>query len=83
MIARTATGEIEDIITTEDGKNATAVALGCMGGKARAAGIRKKRPFDRFLRLVVESRCYWQMCCRPSSPTNRVPGMQTKPLRRA
>ena len=33
MIARIATGEIEDI-TTEDGKNAAAVALGRMGGKA-------------------------------------------------
>ena len=37
MIARIATGEIEDI-TTEDGKNAAAVALGRMGGKARAEG---------------------------------------------
>jgi hypothetical protein len=35
MIARIATCEIEDI-TTEDGKNAAAVALGRMGGKARA-----------------------------------------------
>ena len=35
MIARIATGEIEDL-TTEDGKNAAAVALGRMGGKARA-----------------------------------------------
>ena len=26
---------------------------------------------------------YWQMCCRPSSSRNQVPGMQTKPLRRA
>jgi hypothetical protein len=26
---------------------------------------------------------YWQICCRPSSPRNQVPGMQTKPLRRA
>ena len=37
MIARIATGEIEDI-TTEGGKNAAAVALGRMGGKARAEG---------------------------------------------
>jgi hypothetical protein len=36
------TGEIEDI-TTEDGKNAVAVALGRMGGKARAVGMSKKR----------------------------------------
>ena len=38
MIAKIATGEIEDI-TTEDGKNAAAVALGRMGGRARAAGM--------------------------------------------
>jgi hypothetical protein len=39
MIAKIATGEIEDI-TPEDGKNAAAVALGRMGGKARAKGSR-------------------------------------------
>ncbi len=38
MITKIATGEIEDI-TTEDGKNAAAVVLGRMGGKARAAGM--------------------------------------------
>jgi hypothetical protein len=37
-IAKIATGEIEDI-TTDDGKNAAAVALGRMGGKARAEGM--------------------------------------------
>jgi hypothetical protein len=42
MIAKIATGEIDDI-TTEDGKNAAAVALGRMGGKARAAGMTAKR----------------------------------------
>jgi hypothetical protein len=42
MIARIATGEIEDI-TTEDGKNAAAVVLGRMGGKARAEGLSSKR----------------------------------------
>lgn len=42
MIARVATGEIEDI-TTGDGKNAAAVALGRMGGKARAAGMSAKK----------------------------------------
>ena len=40
MIAKIATGEIEDI-TTEDG--AAAVALGRMGGKARAAGMSAKK----------------------------------------
>jgi hypothetical protein len=39
---RIATGQIEDI-TTEDGKNAAAVALGRMGGKARAKGMSAKR----------------------------------------
>jgi hypothetical protein len=33
MIGRIATGEIEDL-TTDDGKNAAAVALGPHGGKA-------------------------------------------------
>jgi hypothetical protein len=42
MIAKIATGEIEDI-TTEDGKNAAAVALGRMGGKARAVGMSAKK----------------------------------------
>jgi hypothetical protein len=42
IIAKIATGEIEDI-TTEDGKNAAAVALGRMGGKARAAGMTAKK----------------------------------------
>jgi hypothetical protein len=42
MIAKIATGEIEDV-TTEDGKNAAAVALGRMGGKARAASMSAKR----------------------------------------
>lgn len=45
MIAKIAAGEIEDI-TTEDGKNAAAVALGRMGGKARAAGMTAKKRKD-------------------------------------
>ena len=40
MIGRIATGEIEDL-TTDDGKNAAAVALGRMGGNARAANDAK------------------------------------------
>ena len=39
---RIATGQIEDKIT-DDGKNAAAVALGRMGGKARAEGLSKRR----------------------------------------
>ena len=42
MVAKIATGEIEDK-ATEDGKNAAAVALGRMGGKARAEGMTAKR----------------------------------------
>lgn len=42
MIAKIATGEIEDV-TTDDGKNAAAVALGRMGGKARAETMTAKK----------------------------------------
>jgi 2-keto-3-deoxy-6-phosphogluconate aldolase len=42
MIAKIATGGIGDV-TTKDGKNAAAVALGRMGGKARAESMSKKR----------------------------------------
>lgn len=42
MVGRIATGEIEDL-TTEDGKNIAAVALGRMGGKKRAETISAKR----------------------------------------
>jgi hypothetical protein len=43
MIGKIATGEIDESATTEDGKNAAAVALGRMGGKARAEGMSAKR----------------------------------------
>lgn len=42
MVARIATGEIEDKVT-DDGKNAAAVALGRKGGQARAAILSKKK----------------------------------------
>jgi hypothetical protein len=42
MIAKIATGELDDAVTN-DGKNAAAVALGRMGGKARAKGLSKKK----------------------------------------
>jgi hypothetical protein len=42
MIAKIATGEIEDV-TTDDGKNAAAVALGRLGGKARAEALGKRK----------------------------------------
>jgi hypothetical protein len=45
MIAKIATGEIEDKVPSpeDEGKNPAAVALGRMGGKARAEGMSKKR----------------------------------------
>lgn len=45
LIGRIATGEAEDVRPTpeSEGKNAAAVALGRMGGKARAAGMTAKR----------------------------------------
>jgi hypothetical protein len=48
MVARIATGEIEDKVT-DDGKNVAAVALGRMGGKARAEGLsaRKRKEIAR------------------------------------
>jgi hypothetical protein len=42
MIGRIAIGEAQDA-TPDDGKNAAAVALGRMGGKARAAGLSAKK----------------------------------------
>jgi hypothetical protein len=42
MIGRIATGEIDDV-PADDGKNPAAVALGRMGGKARAAGMTAKK----------------------------------------
>ena len=43
MVAKIATGEIDESSLTADGKNAAAVALGRMGGKARAKGMSAKR----------------------------------------
>jgi hypothetical protein len=43
-VMRIATGQITEDLPSEDGgKNAAAVALGRMGGQARAAGLSKKR----------------------------------------
>ena len=42
LVGKIATGEVEDL-TTDDGKNAAAVALGRMGGKKRAESISAKR----------------------------------------
>lgn len=42
LVAKIAAGEIEDKVT-DNGKNAAAVALGRMGGKARAEKMSKKQ----------------------------------------
>jgi hypothetical protein len=42
MIAKIATGEIDDV-TTDEGKNAAAVALGRKGGAARANSLTAKK----------------------------------------
>ena len=51
MIGKIATSEIEDVPPTpeSEGKNAAAVALGRMGGKARAANMsaRKRKEIAR------------------------------------
>jgi hypothetical protein len=43
MIARIATGEIEEAFPADDGKNKAAQELGRMGGKARAAGLSARK----------------------------------------
>ena len=45
MVAKIATGEIEDEVT-DDGKNKAAQALGRLGGQARAKKLSKKRRVD-------------------------------------
>ncbi|WP_316219148.1 RNA-binding protein [Bradyrhizobium sp. SZCCHNR2026] len=56
MIAKIATGEIEET-TTEDGKNAAAVALGRMGGKQRAKLL---SPEDRQKIARKAAKTRWQ-----------------------
>jgi len=43
MVAKIANCEIDQTEALPDGKNAAAVALGRMGGKARAAGMTAKK----------------------------------------
>lgn len=42
LVGKIATGELSDV-TTDKGKNAAAVALGRMGGNARAAALNKQK----------------------------------------
>ena len=53
-IAKIATREVLDVVT-DDGKNAAAVALGRMGGKARAASM-SARKRKEIARKAAESR---------------------------
>jgi hypothetical protein len=50
-----ATGEIDESLPAEDGKNKAAQELGRMGGKARAEGLSKKRRKE-IARRAAESR---------------------------
>jgi hypothetical protein len=42
MVGRIATGEIDETVKADEGKNATAAVLGRMGGRARAEGMTAK-----------------------------------------
>ncbi len=53
-VMRIATGEIEETLT-EDGKNAAAVALGRMGGEARAKSLGKRKRAE-IARKAAETR---------------------------
>ena len=55
MVAKIATGEIEDPTLTDDGKNKAAVELGRKGGKARAEKLSKKRRAE-IARQAAETR---------------------------
>jgi hypothetical protein len=54
MVAKIATGELADV-TTDEGKNAAAVALGRMGGKARAESLGKRKRVE-IARKAAEKR---------------------------
>jgi hypothetical protein len=43
QVMKIATGEVEESGLTDDGKNKAAVALGRMGGKARATALSKAK----------------------------------------
>ena len=64
MIAKIATGEIEDV-TTDEGKNAAAVALGRMGGKARAASLGKRKRAEIARKAA---KCRWRGTQRKARP---------------
>lgn len=61
------------------------VAISDLGGKCQNPRMDRRhenrRPEGRLFRRAWLKLAYWQMCRRPSSPLNQVPGVQTKPLR--
>ncbi|MBW7852449.1 MAG: RNA-binding protein [Rhodospirillales bacterium] len=55
MVAKIATGEIEEATEPDDGKDPAAKALGAKGGKARAAKMTPERR-SQIARKAAESR---------------------------
>ena len=55
MVAKIATGEVEDSPETDNGKNKAAVELGRRGGRARAEKLSKKRRAE-IARRAAQSR---------------------------
>ncbi len=55
MVAKIATGEVEDSTETDTGKDKAAVELGRKGGRARAAKLTKEQRED-IARLAAQAR---------------------------
>jgi hypothetical protein len=91
MIAKIATGEIKDV-TTVDGKNAAAVALGRMGGKARAAALGKQAGGNRpkscrnpleihreIIRVIIFVDLLVEICDLPATSNHGVANGRNRP----
>jgi hypothetical protein len=61
MVGRIGTGELDQTETLPNGKNAAAVALGRMGGKARTEGMTAKRRKE-IAKEAAQKR--WKRCRR-------------------
>jgi hypothetical protein len=57
-VMKIATGEIDESVVTDDGKNAAAVALGRKGGLARAKSVKKA---DRIKIARAAARKRWKI----------------------
>ena len=55
MVAKIATGEIEEDVASDDGKDPAAKALGAKGGKARAAKLTPEQR-EEIARVAAEAR---------------------------